>query len=64
MNKQKSHSASKKRFVVLKSGKIKRAQCNKNHILGKKTTKRIRNLRGTAYVDSTKAKTVKSMLPY
>ena len=56
MPKQKSHSASKKRFVVLKS--------NKNHKLGKKTTKRTRNLRSTAYVDKTKANTVKSMLPY
>ncbi len=45
MPKQKTHSASKKRFVVLKSGKVKRAQCNKNHKLGKKTTKRTRNLR-------------------
>ncbi len=64
MPKQKSHSASKKRFVVLKSGKVKRAQCNKNHKLGKKTTKRTRNLRSTAYVDETKANTIKHMLPY
>ncbi len=64
MPKQKSHSASKKRFVVLKSGKIKRAQSNKNHKLGKKTTKRTRNLRSTAYVDKTMEKNIKSMLPY
>lgn len=64
MPKQKSHSASKKRFVVLKSGKVKRAQANKNHKLGKKTTKRTRNLRSTAYVDKTMEKNVKSMLPY
>lgn len=64
MPKQKSHSASKKRFVVLKSGKIKRAQSGKNHKLGKKTTKRTRNLRSTAYVNETQSKTVKSMLPY
>ena len=64
MPKQKSHSASKKRFVVLKSGKIKCAQCNKNHKLGKKTTKRTRNLRSTAYVNKTQEGTIKSMLPY
>lgn len=64
MPKQKSHSASKKRFRVLKSGKVKRAQSNKNHKLTKKTTKRTRNLRGPAYVEETKAKTVKKMLPY
>ena len=64
MPKQKSHSASKKRFVVLRSGKVKRAQCNKNHTLGKKTTKRTRNLRSTAYVNKTQEGTIKSMLPY
>ena len=64
MPKQKSHSASKKRFVILKSGKVKRAQCNKNHKLGKKTTKRTRNLRSTAYVNKTQEGTIKSMLPY
>ena len=64
MPKQKSHSASKKRFVVLKSGKVKRAKCNKNHKLGKKTTKRTRNLRSTAYVNKTQEGTIKSMLPY
>ncbi len=64
MGKQKTHSASSKRFVVLKSGKVKRAQCNKNHKLGKKTTKRTRGLRATAYVNETQASTVKSMLPY
>ena len=63
-NKQKSHSGSKKRFKVLPGGKVKRPQCNKNHKLTKKTTKRTRNLRGTAYVDDTKEKTVKKMLPY
>lgn len=64
MPKQKSHSASKKRFNVLKSGRVKREQCNKNHKVGKKTAKRIRNLRGGAYVDQTQEKTVKNMLPY
>ena len=64
MPKQKSHSGSKKRFTVLKSGKVKRAQCYKNHKLTKKTTKRTRNLRGPAYVDETQSKTVKLMLPY
>ncbi|MEG1527658.1 MAG: 50S ribosomal protein L35 [Clostridia bacterium] len=64
MPKQKTHSASKKRFKVLKSGKVKRAQCNKNHKLTKKTTKRTRNLRGTAYVDKIQANTIKKMMPY
>ncbi|MEG1706617.1 MAG: 50S ribosomal protein L35 [Clostridia bacterium] len=64
MPKQKSHSASKKRFLVLKSGLVKRKQANKNHKVGKKTAKRIRTLRSGAYVDKTQANTVKKMLPY
>ena len=64
MPKLRSHSGAKKRFSVKKSGKVKRAQSGKNHILTKKTTKRTRNLRSTAYVDKTKANTIKSMLPY
>ena len=64
MPKVKSHSGAKKRFSVKKSGKVKRAQMGKNHILTKKTTKRTRGLRGPAYVDKTQAKSVKQLLPY
>ncbi len=64
MPKQKSHRGSAKRFRVLKSGKVKRAQMGKNHILNKKTTKRTRHLRQTAYVDKAQLRTVKRMLPY
>ena len=64
MPKQKSHSGSAKRFSVKKSGKVKRAQMGKNHILTKKTTKRTRQLRAAAYVDKTQAATVRRMLPY
>ena len=64
MPKQRSHSGSAKRFSVKKSGKVKRAQMGKNHILTKKTTKRTRHLRAAAYVDKTQAATVRRMLPY
>jgi len=64
MPKQKSHSGSAKRFSVKKSGKVKRAQMGKNHILTKKTTKRTRHLRAGAYVDKAQAATVRRMLPY
>lgn len=64
MPKQKSHSGASKRFRVKKSGKVKRAQSGKNHILNKKTTKRTRNLRGPAYVHKTQEKTIRQMLPY
>lgn len=62
MPKQKNNSAAKKRFVVLKSGKIKRAKQNKRHILTKKETKRKRDLRKTAYVSSTQEKTIKKLV--
>ncbi len=64
MPKMKSHGGAKKRFRVTKSGQLKRARAYKNHILNKKTRKRIRNLRKGAYVDSTQLSTIKNMIPY
>lgn len=54
MPKMKSHSGAKKRFRVTKSGRIKRAQQGKNHILNKKDRKRKRRLRQTTYMGSEK----------
>ena len=62
MPKQKNSSAAKKRFKVLKSGKVKRAQQNKRHILTKKETGRKRHLRGTTYVSPTQEKTIKKLV--
>ena len=62
MPKQKTHSGAKKRFRVLKSGLVKRAHANKNHILTKKASKRKRGLRQGAYVDATQASTIKNMI--
>ncbi|MCL1913628.1 MAG: 50S ribosomal protein L35 [Eubacteriaceae bacterium] len=45
MPKMKTHRGAAKRFKRLKSGRIKRACANKNHILNKKPTKRKRRLR-------------------
>ncbi|MEG0780385.1 MAG: 50S ribosomal protein L35 [Oscillospiraceae bacterium] len=64
MPKLKTHSGAKKRFNLTKSGKVKRAKAFKSHILTKKTTKRLRGLRTTAYADSTNAATVRKMIPY
>ncbi len=50
MPKQKTHNGAAKRFDLTKSGKVKRAQAFKRHILTKKPTKRTRNLRKAAYV--------------
>ena len=38
MPKQKTNSAAKKRFIVKKSGLIKRSQQGRRHILSKKST--------------------------
>ncbi|MCL2752152.1 MAG: 50S ribosomal protein L35 [Firmicutes bacterium] len=62
MPKMRSHSGAKKRFRISKSGKVKRAQQGKNHILTKKDRKRKRNLRSTAYVSDAQSKTIKSMI--
>ncbi len=62
MPKQKTHSASKKRFRFTASGLLKRNKQNKNHILNKKTRKRKRNLRQGGYVHETQAKTISNMI--
>jgi large subunit ribosomal protein L35 len=43
----KTHKASKKRFRVTATGKLKRAQAGKRHLASHKPGHRKRNLRGT-----------------
>ena len=64
MPKLKTHSGAKKRFNLTGNGKVKRAHAYKSHILTKKTTKRTRHLRTTAYADATNVAAVKKMIPY
>ncbi len=45
MPKQKSHKASRKRFRVTASGKLKRSHAGKKHLNSHKATKRKRQLR-------------------
>jgi large subunit ribosomal protein L35 len=45
MPKQKTHKGSKKRFRVTASGKLKRNQAGRKHLLSHKTGKRKRQLR-------------------
>ena len=64
MPKMKTKSGAKKRFKVSASGRVKRGQAFKRHILTKKTTKSKRQLRGmTGVHDSDKAQ-VRAMMPY
>lgn len=66
MPKQKTHSAAKKRFVRIgtkKSGfKIKRAKAYHRHLLTRKSSKRKRAMRKTAYVNDTIAKKLISLI--
>ena len=64
MPKIKTHSGSKKRFKLTKTGKVKRAHAFKSHILNKKTTKRKRNLRKVVVADKTNVATIRKMIPY
>ena len=53
MPKMKTHKASKKRFKVTATGKLKRSQAGKKHLNSHKSGKRKRHLR-TSVVDSGK----------
>ena len=64
MPKMKTSRAAAKRFKKTGTGQLKRMKANKSHILTKKTTKRKRNLRKAALVDSTNVKNMKKILPY
>ena len=64
MPKLKTHSGSKKRFSLTKTGMVKRAHAYKSHILTKKVSKRKRGLRQGAYADETNVAAIKQMIPY
>ena len=62
MPKMKSVSSAKKRFKLTGSGKIKRKQAFKSHILTKKETKQKRNLTKSTLVSKADTSNVKLML--
>ena len=64
MPKLKTHSGLSKRVKFTKSGLIKRSHANKSHILTKKSTKRKRGLRQSAFVDKTNMPAVRRLVPY
>ncbi|MBL4931081.1 MULTISPECIES: 50S ribosomal protein L35 [Clostridium] len=64
MPKMKTHRGAAKRFKKTGTGKLKRAKAFKSHILTKKSSKRKRNLRTTAYVSPAQEKVMKKLLPY
>jgi ribosomal protein L35 len=64
MPKMKTHRGAAKRFKKTGSGKLKRANAFKSHLLTGKSSKRKRNLRKTSYVSVAQEKNMKKLLPY
>ena len=64
MPKMKTNKAAAKRFKKTASGMFKRFQCNKRHILNKKTSKRKMRLRKATLVSASSIRRVKVSLPY
>ena len=64
MPKMKTKSGAKKRFKMTASGKVKAGQAGKRHGMIKRTTKFIRDARGTTTLSAPDAKIVKTYMPY
>ena len=62
MPKVKTHSASKKRFSLTKSGKIKISHPQHRHKLGLKTAKRKRSLRKASYLSESMSPAYKTLI--
>ena len=62
MPKQKTHSGTKDRFRVTKTGKVLHKKMNKNHMLEKKTSKRKRRLNAGGELQGGAAKQIKKLL--
>lgn len=64
MPKMKTKSSAKKRFKITAKGRVKVAQAGKRHGMIKRTSKFIRNARGTAVLSAPDERIVKSYMPY
>jgi large subunit ribosomal protein L35 len=64
MPKMKTKSSCKKRFSTTASGKVRATQAGKQHGMIKRTSKQIRNQRGTAILSKSDTKIVKGFMPY
>jgi large subunit ribosomal protein L35 len=63
MPKMKTHRGAAKRFKKTGTGQLKRYKACKGHKTGKKSPKRIRNLRKPAMVSNADLKRIKKVLP-
>ena len=62
MPKMKTKSSAKKRFKITATGKVKSAQAGKRHGMIKRTTKFIRDARGTTVLSDADARIVKKYM--
>ena len=64
MPKLKTNRSVAKRLRLTKSGKLKKRNAGRRHLLGKKTRKRKRHLRHSGYISGVDAKKIRRLLPY
>ena len=64
MPKLKTKSSAKKRFKITARGKVMMSQAGKRHGMIKRTSRQIRNQRGTTVMSKQDGKIVKSYMPY
>lgn len=64
MPKMKTKSSVKKRFKLTASGKVKAGQANKRHNMRKRSSRQIREQRGTAVLPDVETKRIKQFIPY
>jgi len=64
MPKMKSNRGAAKRFASTASGRYKHRQSHRSHILTKKSSKRIRQLRSMELINPSDQKAVERLTPY
>ena len=64
MPKLKTNKSAAKRLRRTKSGLLKKRNAGRQHILGKKSRKRKRQMRKAGYLSRTDAKRIRRLLPY
>jgi large subunit ribosomal protein L35 len=64
MPKMKTKSAAKKRFKFTANGKIKTGRANHRHRLIRKSSRSLRELKGTSVLSESETQRVKRWMPY
>ncbi|MDO5563256.1 MAG: 50S ribosomal protein L35 [Synergistaceae bacterium] len=64
MPKMKTHSATKKRFRITKTGKVMFKKSGRGHLLSTKNSKRLRSLRKKGVLPGNVEAHVKKVMPY